>query len=300
MHDSDPGSFELHTAGGDTRKLQNNSLSLKGKSVHPEFLYRYTSIKNLALMLRGRRIRFNRLDKVDDLLEGKSSDLGNLGRLFFVSCWSSSDEENIPLWSMYTPNMAGVRIKLPAKMFKSFTIEPQSDGFMHVTSVIQSPLPYERMITNEYLVNPTIYNFSQFLKEVEYTNDEGKLHPVILSTQDDRIAYDVKNFGKYKKLEWRFQSEWRYIIMIWPGPFNYKNTPASDWVKNFAQKLHSGLLHRSLPFNDFYLDLDESVINNIEVVLGPKASEGDRVIVESLLTKYCSNATLKLSNLKIR
>ncbi len=120
--------------------------------MHPEYLYHYTSINTLALILRNKKIRFNRLDRVDDLLEADTSDLGDLGRLFFVSCWSSSDEENIPLWSMYTPNMAGVRIKLPVKMFKKFIIEPQSNGFITVTDPIKSPLPYERFITEEYFV----------------------------------------------------------------------------------------------------------------------------------------------------
>ena len=109
--------------------------------MHPDFLYHYTSIDTLGLILQHKKIRFNRLDKVDDLQESESADLGRLGRLFFVSCWSDSSEENIPLWSMYTPNMSGVRIKLPAKMFNAYHIKPQSDSFIRVQEDIESPIP---------------------------------------------------------------------------------------------------------------------------------------------------------------
>ncbi len=35
-------------------------------------IHHYTNIENLALILKNKTIRFNRLDKVDDLEEGES------------------------------------------------------------------------------------------------------------------------------------------------------------------------------------------------------------------------------------
>jgi len=266
--------------------------------MHPEYLYHYTSIQVLALILHTKQLRFNRLDKVDDLQEAKSADLGNLGRFYFVSCWSDSAEESIPLWSMYTPNMAGVRVRLPAAMFRKYTIQPQSDGFIQVTKEIDSPLPYERIVTDQYTVNPTIFNPAMFLRKVEYTNDEATLHPTVKSKEADGIAYAFGEFGIYKRPEWQFQNEWRYILMILPAPLRYKSLPQSQWVEHFVRQIHSGIDSGSLPFEDFYLDLETSVINSIEVVLGPKCTKGDEVIVASLLSKYCTNPSVRPSNLK--
>lgn len=39
-------------------------------------IYHYTNIDTLALILKNRTIRFNRLDNVDDLEEGKAESLG--------------------------------------------------------------------------------------------------------------------------------------------------------------------------------------------------------------------------------
>lgn len=271
------------------------------ETVYPEYLYHYTSIKTLSLILNEKKIRFNRLDRVDDLLEAESADILNLGRLYFVSCWSSSEEENIPLWSLYTPNMAGVRIKFPARMFKTYEINPQSKCLLPVLDVIKEcPLPSERLCTKEYIVNPMIWKFSEFLKEVEYTNDENKLHPVISNKVGEQSTYLLGLFGRTKKLEWKFQSEWRYIINFMPGPFDYSDLHMHENVEDFTQRMHSGVIHGSVPFDEFYLDLDDKAVNNIELTLGPKCCKGDRIIVESLLSKFCTNSKLEISNFRIR
>ena len=39
-------------------------------------IYHYTNLESLALILKNKTIRFNRLDKVDDLEEGNVESLG--------------------------------------------------------------------------------------------------------------------------------------------------------------------------------------------------------------------------------
>ena len=48
-----------------------------------EYLYRYTSLESLALILKSRQIRLNPLDKMDDLQEQKTADVENLGKFVF-------------------------------------------------------------------------------------------------------------------------------------------------------------------------------------------------------------------------
>ena len=80
-------------------------------------LYHYTSIENLSLILKYKTFRFKPLNTLDDLLEGICRDGFELRKCVFVSCWTEIERESIPFWNMYTPNMSGVRIRMPKKMF---------------------------------------------------------------------------------------------------------------------------------------------------------------------------------------
>lgn len=84
----------------------------------PKFLYHYTSLETVALILKNMTLRFNRLDKVNDLNEASSYNLPYANTLVFSSSWTEHSEESIPMWRMYTRDMEGVRIKLPINMFK--------------------------------------------------------------------------------------------------------------------------------------------------------------------------------------
>lgn len=65
-----------------------------------DYLYRYTSLESLAFILAKHKIRFNSLDKMDDLQEQQSADIVNLGRYIFISSWTEDDNESIPMWNM--------------------------------------------------------------------------------------------------------------------------------------------------------------------------------------------------------
>ena len=255
----------------------------------PDFLYHYTSIETLALILDGKKIRFNRLDKVDDKTETEAGDLKNYGRFSFVSCWTNSHEESIPLWSMYTPGMKGVRLKVPTNMFRRYTITEGRVGKTIFPTTFESVLPYERIHGSNYLVISTFSNPNMNPEEVIYTDNGSLLNPQIMSKENDMISFDQKTFGRYKKKEWFFQSEWRFILTIYPslGPES-ANSP--EFPRNFISKIYHGIHNESLPFDDFYLDIEQSILADIEVTLGPKCTSAEKIIVESLLNKYSVSA----------
>ncbi len=61
-------------------------------------IHHYTNIDVLALILKNRTLRFNRLDRVDDPEESNFISNGvNLGPYTFVSCWTEAKEESIPI-----------------------------------------------------------------------------------------------------------------------------------------------------------------------------------------------------------
>lgn len=91
-----------------------------------DFLYHYTSIETLALILSNRTFRLNSLDQMDDLQEKETSDIKNIGQFCYISSWTDDETESIPMWKMYSSLDSGVRIKLKANPFKLFENAPES------------------------------------------------------------------------------------------------------------------------------------------------------------------------------
>ena len=82
------------------------------------YLYHYTNIETLALILQNHTFRFNSLDKMDDLQEQETADFKNVGLFCYISSWTDDVDESIPMWNMYTSINSGVRIKLKKHPFK--------------------------------------------------------------------------------------------------------------------------------------------------------------------------------------
>ncbi len=82
-----------------------------------QYFHHYTNINSLALILKSKRLRFNRLDSVDDVSESHKFGKFPLAKYLFVSCGTDSDEESIPLWHMYSKGNEGVIISLPKNPF---------------------------------------------------------------------------------------------------------------------------------------------------------------------------------------
>ena len=112
-------------------------------------IHHYTNIEALALILRNRTLRFNRLDQVDDPEESTFiSNVVNLGIYTFVSCWTEAKEESIPMWKMYTNGKWGVRLSVEKLgLFKTYcansALNVPSGAFSNVPSVTDSNVPLQ-------------------------------------------------------------------------------------------------------------------------------------------------------------
>ncbi|MCK4260524.1 MAG: DUF2971 domain-containing protein [Halanaerobiales bacterium] len=262
-----------------------------------EYLYHYTSIENLALILKYRKIRFTSLNRVDDLEEVITNDYGDLGRFCFVSCWTDYPVESIPLWHMYTPDMKGVRIRLPIYPFKLYVIKK---GRYHCSEDIESYINFEdHYKNNSYVINPP---FKDILNQIEYTDDLNLLNPKVFYTEINRETKATTQtimlapLGKYKRTVWQFQKEWRYRIIICP----WKLTELAASTTQEHQEIFSRLKSNTLPFDTYDLDLDPEKIKDMEVVIGPKATESEEIIINSLIQQYNPTAIVKKSNLTLR
>ena len=156
-------------------------------------LYHYTTIQTLALILKHKTIRFNRLDRVDDMEEsayGSGPTKSMLSQYCFVSCWTKSDEENLALWNMYT-RYKGVRIGIDEMPFVTYQVTD------HFWSFFKEPMGFG-----------IDYSYSSFLNEaklydMEYVdNPEEKISELAQRVGETGMVIQTPNIGTYKRKEW--------------------------------------------------------------------------------------------------
>lgn len=247
----------------------------------PDFLFHYTNINTLALILKHRRIKFSSITTVNDLTEGRTFDVGNLGQFVFVSCWTDMEEESLPFWNMYTYNMAGIRIKLPSYIFNKYNI-PKTEIYDSLISPIE-------MVGDQYLILPP---FKPLIK-VKYTEDKNLLNPRVLKNIDRKKGLALGILGQYKRTHWAFENEWRFLIQIIPT-----NSFKRDNLNQVIGGVDLDLLKTTkLSFSSYYIKMSDESFTNMEILLGPKHNKGDREIVNALIQTYNPKARLKISTL---
>lgn len=278
---------------------------------YPDYLYHYTSVETMISIIKNKTIRFKSLIQVDDLEEAKTKDLGDFGKYCYVSCWSEDDNESIPLWSMYSNGMKGVRLRLPTFPFIKYDY---NIGEYNFTESCESYIDYKKIYHDSKVTvmpnNPKLIN-------IEYTDNEEFLFPKINTTDMDinKQQMQTSKIGKYKRTCWNFQKEWRYLILFYP--FSEK-----EFINNIFKIITANLteeqtdssmqelmaspirtllnINTQIPYEYFDLHVLPGLIDNIEITIGPKMTLEEKEIVKLAANEYCKNAKIKESLLKIK
>lgn len=272
-------------------------------------IYHYTNIRSLALILESKKIRFTRLDGVDDLRESQTVSGIEFGKYFFVSCWTKSSKEHIPLWNMYTPNMKGVRIGLPDMPFRMSPLKAPPSWNVKQNGVILSPISFDEMFRDTYCILPVFLTPEMFAGPVSYVpdmsiayRDNVKLSFTPGSTQAHLKIGNMPALPRTKDDDWAFQKEYRFVLLITPSiPVPPDGIGNPDFAKNFPSHVLSSFIGGVDPGIKYYdLELDETVLNSIDVTIGPRAELSDRLLVAALLNKYTKKTRVNSSSLSIR
>ena len=267
-----------------------------------EYLYHYTSLESLALILKNRTIRLNPLDKMDDIQEQKTADIENIGKFVFVSSWTDDVVESIPMWKMYTDPRCGVRIKLRKNPFLKHgtrgsdfekvlgaTLEDEKSR----TTVMDTFLDLTAMLEGGY-VSPQGWS-GDILTKIEYTNDLDKLETSVGSCENGKNRIALGLLGKYKNTHWRFQNEWRYIMDFVPMNFSSNPQQIARYFSQTVLQMSTGIAEP--PFRYYDLDIDPKYFEEMEITCSPQMSAGNRTILETLVERYNPNATILESEL---
>lgn len=262
------------------------------------------------MILSTKKIRFNRLDRMDDLEEGRVEAQGiPLGKYTYVSCWTEDNEESIPLWKMYAGDGAGVRISLPQDMFKDY---PFLDGFsgFNISEIMHSmdsnsipmmwKIPGSEYKGKNYLIIPVESNkLETFYYKIQYVDDVLSMtkefaEKVNIEEVDGYYYFDMGNVGTLKHKRWDFQKESRFILRIIPT-----NGETSLFKpKEFLAKIKETFDTKREPhFNTYDLPLKDNIFEQLEVTLSPSITTGQRVIVQTLMKQYAPKAKIRESKL---
>lgn len=277
----------------------------------PNYLYHYTSLETLALILKNRSLCFNNLLYVDDVEEAESKDMGRFGKYINVSCWTDDAEEQIALWNLYTPNMHGVRIKMPVFPFRKYHYRA---GEYYLTEDVDTYINMENLFRED--TGAIVCEFPK-LVQVKYTDDEAELFPIVKHAVPENAAeifmnahslseisnikvdYSFDKLGEYKRSVWSFQHEWRYIIKSSPLKMHeMERNNSFEYHKEIIRRLENE--HYPEPYQRLFLELDDDAVKQMEVVFGPRMTDAEKILAEGLLKAHGLENKWQESSLRIR
>lgn len=258
---------------------------------YPDFLYHYTSLETLALILEGRKIKFSLLSTLNDPLEGKNKDFQKAESLIYSSSWTANPDDTIPMWNLYS-GMTGVRIKLPSEMFstKSPIATVRWLGSRCVPSANLSAPPSAQLETLKNVQSNNILLETVLGPErVRYVDRDkvDDIEPVLFSTSNGDDGLQILNLshvGLQKSDDWEFEQEWRFRL-----PFRALSSPNAALLSALSFKA---------PF--VLVNLKPQIFDQMEVTLGPKSDHSAAIILQSVLDKFAPKARWKRSAINIR
>lgn len=169
---------------------------------------------------------------------------------------------------------------------------------MLVSSIFRNRQNYINY-NSDYAREVSIVAQCPLLIKVEYTENESLLKPIVGSQTESGYKIVLDAIGKYKRECWAFQKEYRYKITTAPW--------RADEILNVKSiEDHIALFNRILDKNseqfrnEIFLELADDAFDGMEILLGPKTSDAERIIVEALLHKYCPYGSVMIGKSRIR
>lgn len=272
----------------------------------PEYLYHYTDLKTLKLILMNKTLRLTSLKHMDDSTEALSSDGNDLGKYIFSSSWTE-EGDNIPQWVMYGDSSRGVCIKMESFPFKNnfeeykkyADVVTESSGNIKPSEMFITPPKY--FFKSGFHLTPLFIDDSdngterRLNAKVEYTDQDSLIIPNIINTSGGDVRIDFGKLGVFKNKQWSFQKEWRYKVLYTPFKLD-DNLEINE--KNIGQVVVDRILSGQHPIVD-YIDynIDEKYLNTMVVIAGAMMDDFDFMDLEIFCKGINPNIIVKRSKL---
>ncbi|WP_272022937.1 hypothetical protein [Olleya namhaensis] len=268
----------------------------------PSHLYHYTSVEALLLILENNTFRFNRLDKMNDPLDGHSDLYSESRQNVFSSSWTAEKRDELPMWKIYS-DLKGVRIKMPIDLFNftdNLTVAKLNKGNNYL---IKSQLNKSYQIERKELLYEHNKNFKRKLPtnsvygptKIDYYSKKSDLTKGLIKERKDVDFpfYEINlNLIGQKKIDyWNFEKEYRFRMFY-----------GNSIMLAGSTKVLKEMFDKS-PITTNFIDVEfkQEALENIEIILGPE-SDGNtnKKIEEVLKTKNISKFKIRKSRIKIK
>lgn len=140
----------------------------------------------------------------------------------------------------------------------------------------------------------------EFLFKVKYTDDSNILFPEAYRNENSYHVIKFGLIGHAKRIEWAFQSEWRYSFIVMPAPpppiTKYDNYEL-DYGESYEALTQKAFEKRKVSVNEIFLKVNTDALRTMEVMLGPKSTEEDNKRVFDIIKCINPNIPITLSSL---
>lgn len=253
-----------------------------------KYLYHYTNVNTLKIILENGTFRFTSLQNVDDLEEMETENFGNLGRFCYVSCWTDNDKESIPMWKEYTNPLEGIRIKLPVNIFEEVQdIGFTKEQFISMGANMDDLKKFAGFPYTKGLADYEREGFVTFMPRivelfpVTYTKDSKLLQYSVYNEVSSGTTLETKLIGKFKNIDWKYQSEWRYKLFTFPfGLFDMTTNPL---IMGDPQKMLNLLKTVPIKYDHFDIPFNKKSIEGMEILTSPIISSESNDILNSFI-----------------
>ncbi len=260
----------------------------------PKYVYHYTSIDTLKKIVESKKIRFTRVDKLNDPYEGihqfenLENYSGEARKLIYCSCWTDLKTESVNLWYIYT-KMKGVRIKMKSALFAdTLKLKELKSGFIPYSEI--EPINCNFLLNqNATQINKIYGPFKiEYVNELSDTYKHAISHSIANQGRENEFQMndiDLHELGIKKINHWQYENEWRFKI----NPF--------ETVQGGDEAFKSGWAYGII--NPEYIDIPyKSAIE--EILLGPEVSEVEKMELEKYLSQSNLNIPLQKSEIQVR
>jgi len=237
---------------------------------------------------------------MNDPLDGQSDLFPDSRQNVFVSSWTSEEKDEIPMWKIYN-DLKGIRIRMPIDLFNhsgELIVAKLNDGDNYL---IKSKLDKSYLINRKKAEYKTVDSADNAFKinsvygptKVDYCESEVSLNDGLVEMKKlaDFNSYEINLhlIGQKKIDYWSFEKEFRFRIF-------YGNAIKFAGSKGVIDKIF-----KESPIITDFLDVNfkEDSLENIQIIIGPKANADAKEKIERLLTnKKIKQFEIKESRIK--
>jgi hypothetical protein len=272
-------------------------------------LFHYCTIDTLEAILEHKTLRFKSLEFVDDPQEAEIYGSERMGRVGFVSCWTDTPNESIPMWREYTGcDHASIRIEASSELFDEITPDHAMDTAAKIREVW------------DFSISPP---YKPVLFPITYTNDELLLKPKLMSENKQECecgrkteswSMNTQLLGRFKNTAWAEQHEWRFLLVALPMEVHRRhqdgdffNTADKTSILS-AEENNNAILGamkdaiENVPLPSEYIDfpIDIKKFGPISITLHPNISQQDRQRINRLSDRFHLDSAVRNSELRFR